>query len=252
MKIAGIQHDIVWEDPRANFDRLAPKIAGAAGAGARLVVLTEMFSVGFSMNTEHTAEPLDGPSTQFLVDQATSNGVWLCASVPEQPEGLDRPYNQCILAAPDGTVHRYAKIHPFTYAGEREHFAAGSGFVTVDVEGLRVTLFVCFDLRFADEFWATAADTDLYVVPANWPASRRLHWRTLLQARAVENQAYVAGINRVGTGDGLDYAGDSMIVDPRGEILAAAARREAIILTEVDPAFVRATREEFPFMADRR
>ncbi len=252
MKIAGIQHDIVWEDPAANFVHLAPKIAGAAGAGARLVILTEMFSVGFSMNTAHTAEPVGGPSARFLMDQAASNRVWVAGSVPERAEGMDRPYNQLVLAGPDGQVHRYAKIHPFTYAGEREHFAAGEQFLTVEVEGLRITLFVCFDLRFADEFWATAADTDLYVVPANWPASRRLHWRSLLQARAVENQAYVAGINRVGTGGGLDYAGDSMIIDPRGEVLAAASRREAIILTEVDPAYVRATREEFPFMADRR
>ena len=128
----------------------------------------------------------------------------------------------------------------------------GDGFVTVDVGGLRVTLFVCYDLRFADEFWSCAADTDVYLVPANWPASRRLHWQVLLQARAIENQAYVIGCNRVGDGGGLSYVGDSRIVDPAGELLATAAQDETILLAEVTAERVAEVRARFRFMQDRR
>jgi predicted amidohydrolase len=252
MKVAAVQHDVVWEDPAANFARLGPQIAAAAGAGARLVVLTEMFSTGFTLDVEHLAEPVDGPSATFLRDQAAAHGVWVCGSVPERAEGDELPHNVLVLAAPDGTAHRYRKIHPFSYAREHERYGAGDRHVTVDVEGCRVSLFVCYDLRFADEMWALARDTDCYVLVANWPESRRHHWRTLLVARAIENQAYVVGVNRVGEGDGIAYAGDSRIVDPSGEILASAARTEALVVADVDPAEVARVRERFAFLADRR
>ncbi len=252
MRVAAVQHDIVWEDPAANFARLAPFISEAAGSGARLVLLTEMYSVGFTMATDRVAEPVGGPSTEFLVDQAARHGVWICGSVPERPEGQDRPFNRAVLAGPDGTVHRYAKIHPFTFAGEHEHYAAGDERVTVEIEGVRVSLYVCYDLRFADEFWEVGPDTDLFVVVANWPAARRRHWTSLLLARAIENQCYVAGVNRVGSGDGLDYAGDSRIVDPMGEIVAEAGSDETIIAADVDPARVTEVRAALPFAADRR
>jgi predicted amidohydrolase len=253
VRVAAIQHDIVWEDPGANFARLAPRIAAATDAGARLVALTEMYATGFSMATDRIAEPLDGPSTAFLVEQAAATGAWVCGSVPAlaAPDAA-RPHNVLVLAAPDGTVHRYAKIHPFTYGREDEHYAAGDRLVTVDVEGIRVSLFVCYDLRFADEFWAVAEDTDCYLVVANWPAPRRLHWQALLQARAIENQAYVVGVNRVGEGGGLAYTGDSRIVDPLGELLATGAVGETTLLADVDPARVAEVRATFPFLRDRR
>jgi predicted amidohydrolase len=122
----------------------------------------------------------------------------------------------------------------------------------VTVEGVRLTLFVCYDLRFADEFWETARDTDAYLVAANWPERRRRHWTTLLAARAIENQAYVVGVNRVGEGNGLVYAGDSRIVDPWGEVLAAAAGQETMLVADIDPAVVRKARETFPTFPDRR
>lgn len=252
MKVAALQHDIIWETPQANYARLAPRIAAAAGAGARLVVLTEMYATGFSMRTDVTAEPIDGPSTSFLVEAATDHDVWVAGSIAERPEGVELPFNTLVLAAPDGTVHRYRKIHPFTHGGETDHFTAGTDRVTVDVDDLRVTLFVCYDLRFADEFWAAAPDTDLYLVPANWPSTRRRHWQALLAARGIENQAYVAGVNRVGSGGRLDYAGDSMIVDPMGEVLASAAGGEAMLLVDVDAGVVSDVREKLPFMRDRR
>jgi len=252
MKVAAVQHDIVWEDKAANFTHLAPLVAQAADQGARLVVLSEMFSTGFSMDVERVAEAADGPSTQFLVDQAAAHQVWVCGSLPERDEGQELPYNRLVLAGPEGSVHRYAKIHPFRYAREHEHYASGDEHVTVDVDGVRTSLFVCYDLRFANEFWMLARETDCYLVVANWPKSRRGHWRALLKARAIENQAFVVGVNRVGRGGRLDYAGDSAIIGPLGKVLADAGDTETVIVADVDPARVLAVREEFPFLDDRR
>ena len=252
MKVAGVQHDVVWEDRAATLARLEPQLAAAAGAGARLVVLTEMFPTGFSMEPERVAEPEGGPSTEFLRTQAAELGVWLAGSVPIHPAAGGRPVNRFLLAGPAGELEHYDKLHPFTYSGEQEHYAAGTRRVTFVVEGVRVTPFVCYDLRFADEFWAMADVTDCYVVVANWPAARRAHWQALLVARAIENQAYVVGVNRVGEGGGLHYAGDSRIIDPLGEVLAGGAGGETILLADVDPAVVAETRKRYPFLADRR
>lgn len=251
MKVAVVQHDIVWEDKPANFARLSPQIEAAAAAGARLVVLSETFSTGFSMNVERTAEPEGGPSSQFLVDRAVAHGVWVCGSCPEVAAQGEPPYNTLVLAGPDGTVHRYRKIHRFGYGGEDGSFSAGTERVTVEVEGLRVSLFVCYDLRFADDWWAVAPDTDVYLCVANWPDARRAHWSALLRARAIENQAYVVGCNRVGTGGTLAYAGDSAIVDPLGETLASGAGTEALLVAEVTADRVAEVRAALPFLADR-
>jgi len=252
MKVAAVQHDIVWEDKDANFTHLAPLVRLAVDQGAHLVVLSEMFSTGFSMEVDRIAEPPDGPSTQFLVDQATDHGVWVCGSLPERGDGEQLPYNRLVLAAPGGSVHRYAKIHPFSYAREHDYYAAGDEHVTVDVDGVRTSLFVCYDLRFADEFWALAAQTDCYLVVANWPKSRRGHWRALLKARAIENQAYVVGVNRVGRGGKLEYVGDSAIIGPQGKVLADGGDAETVLVADVDPGHVARVRAEFPFLQDRR
>jgi predicted amidohydrolase len=252
MRFGVVQHDIVWEDRAANFARLAPLVARAAGAGAEFVLLSETFSTGFSM-TPGIGEPEGGPSAQFLQERAAEHGVWVAGSCPEVAPDGDLPYNSFVLAGPDGTVHRYRKLHPFTHGGEHERFRAGEKPVTVEVGGLRVTPFVCYDLRFSDVFWSAALDTDVYLVTANWPAARRLHWQALLQARAIENQAYVVACNRVGTaGDGTGHTGDSRIVSPMGELLATAAGTETVLVADVDPAEVTATRERLRFLADRR
>jgi len=252
MRVAAIQSDITWESPSTNYEALRPWIAAAAAAGARLVVLPEMFACGFSMATERVQEPEDGPSARFLAEQAAAHGLWICGSVPELPANSPKPYNTLILAGPGGQRHRYRKIHPFSFANEHEHYAAGDAHLTVDIEGLRCTLFVCYDLRFADEFWATAHATDAYIVVANWPERRRLHWTTLLHARAIENQAYVVGVNRVGHGSGLDYSGDSRIIDPWGEVLAAGAGAPTMLLADLRPDIIRDAREKFPVLRDRR
>jgi predicted amidohydrolase len=252
MRVAAVQHDIVWEDREANFARLARQVARAVAAGAELVLLTETFSTGFSM-TPGIGEPENGPSAAFLAVQAAEHGVWVGGSCPEIAPGEELPYNSFVLAGPDGETHRYRKLHPFTHGGEHERFRAGDGPLTVTVGGLRITPFICYDLRFADVFWRAAPETDLYVVVANWPAARRLHWQALLQARAIENQAYVVGVNRVGTaGDGTEHTGDSRVVSPMGELLATAAGSETLVLADVDAAEVADTRDRLRFLADRR
>lgn len=253
MKVAGIQHPIVWEQPEATFKIVTPMIASAAAAGAELIAVTEMFSTGFSMNTASVAEAPDGPSASFLLDQASVHGVTIVGSVPTRHPDFDKPVNLLTVATPDGVAGHYAKIHPFSFSGEDEHYAPGRDFLTLDIQGVRCTFFICYDLRFADEFWATAADTDLFIVVANWPASRRLHWDALLRARAIENQAYVLATNRVGDdGNGLAHSGGTTLIDPLGETLAAVSSDPAIAMGDVDPFRVADVRARFPFARDRR
>jgi predicted amidohydrolase len=254
VKVAAIQHDIVWLDRTANFSHLESLISEAAGNGARLVVLTEMFSTGFAMGDEWAdslPEPTGGPSSSFLHDMAQRYGVWIAGSCPERRDAEALPANTLVIASPAGAMHRYEKIHPFSYGGEDRYFRAGSQPLTVDIEGLAVSAFVCYDLRFADHFWNLAATTDLFIVPANWPASRAAHWKTLLEARAIENQAYVVGVNRVGSGGSLVYGGGSRIVGPFGEDLASAGDGETIIYADVTKEHVASTRRTYPFLRDR-
>ena len=252
MKVAAIQHDVQWADRETNFRHLEILVADAAAVGAHFVVLTEMFSTGFVVDRDDIGEQHGGPSSQFLQRMAREHNVWIAGSCPEVASDDPRPYNSLIVASPGGETHRYNKIHPFTYGGEDKHFRAGTQQETVAVGDLRVSLSVCYDLRFADEYWRQAPDTDLYIVPANWPASRREHWMALLRARAIENQAYVIGCNRVGDGGGLHYSGDSMIINPLGEVLAQGGDAQTILFAEVDPGVVSSTREKFPFLQDRR
>jgi omega-amidase len=251
VKVAAVQHDIVWEDAEQTRQQVRPMIGEAAAAGARLIVLPEMFATGFSMRPERVAEDEGGPSEQFLLEQAAAHDAYLVASIAQR--GADGKYrNNAVLARPNGTVCRYAKIHPFSFAGEHEAYAAGTEFLTVDVDDLRVSVFVCYDLRFADEFWALASQTDLYVVPANWPQPRHEHWRALLRARAIENQAYVLGVNRVGAAKNLPHGGGSALIDPLGASLFEAGDEAAVQVAEVAQATVLEIRTKYPFLPDRR
>ena len=244
--------DITWEQKQVNFDNLRPWIDRAVASGCRLIVLPEMFSCGFSMDTSRVAEPPGGPTQTFLCEQAQQHGVWIGGSLPEKPADAEKPFNTFIVAGPRGQVTRYRKIHPFSYANEHHSYDSGDQFVTVDVDGLRCTLFVCYDLRFADEFWATAQATDAYLVVANWPTPRREHWQVLLRARALENQAYVVGVNRVGQDAKLSYEGDSAIVDPWGVVLTQAQQQPAMLVADLDPEVVKQARSRFPVLNDRR
>lgn len=252
MKVAAIQHDVIWESPSANHERLTPMVAQAASCGAELVVLSEMYSTGFSMSSDKIAEKPEGESETFLSEQAKTNNLWMAASVPTKDREDELPVNRLLVKGPLGESYNYDKVFPFTFAGEHENYRAGNKFVTLDLLGVRTSLFICYDLRFADAFWDLAPNTDLYLVVANWPANRSGHWKALLRSRAIENQAYVVGVNRVGEGDGLSYQGDSAIIDPLGEVLQeASSGGEEILIAEIEPERVSEVRATFPFINDR-
>lgn len=251
MITAVVQCDIAWNDRDANFALLEPRIIEAAERGAGLVVLPEMFSTGFVMDPL-VAEDVGGPSSRFLAKMAATTGAWVCGSCPEREPDDPRPYNTLVVCSPDGHLHRYRKMHPFTHGGEHEVFRAGDDPLTVRIGELDVSFFVCYDLRFADEFWRLAPTTDVYVVPANWPDSRISHWDVLMRARAIENQAWAVGCNRIGTGGGLHYDGHSQVVDPLGVVVADAGQEASTIFVEVTKEAVEATRSKFPFLCDRR
>jgi predicted amidohydrolase len=252
MKIAAIQHDVIWENPAANHEHLTPMVAQAAKDGAELVVLSEMYSTGFSMASKKIAEKPEGESETFLSEQANTHNLWMAASVPTKDREDELPVNRFLVKGPSGESYEYDKVFPFTFAGEHENYRAGSQFVTIDLMGVRTSLFICYDLRFADAFWDLAPSTDLYLVVANWPSARSSHWKALLRSRAIENQAYVVGVNRVGEGDGLSYQGDSAVIDPLGEVLKeASSGGEEILIADIEPERVLEVRETFPFINDR-
>jgi predicted amidohydrolase len=242
--------DLAWEDVAENHRRARTRLTEATAQGARLALLPEMFCTGFSMDAARIAQPAGGDSEIFLRETARELDLWILASIPEA--GEPRPRNMAILAGPDGSVAKYAKIHPFSFGGEHRVYAGGDRIVTVDVEGVRVTPFVCYDLRFPEPFRLAAAETDLFALVANWPEARREHWRTLLRARAIENLCFVAGVNRAGEGGGLRYAGDSAVISPWGETLVEGAAADTLLVADVDPSVVREARAKFPALADRR
>lgn len=258
MKVAAVQHDIHWEDRDATLAHLAPAVARAAAGGAELVVLTEMFATGFSMRTHLTAEAEDGPTVAWMVARAREHGTLLAGSVPLLAPGAGEdggdglPTNSLLVVGAEGVLQRYDKLHPFTYAGEHERFGAGTQRGSVEIARLRLGLSVCYDLRFANLYWDREPAVDVELVVANWPAARRHHWRRLIEARAIENQVYVVAVNRVGTGGGLTYAGDSCVVDPTGEVLVSAAGAETTLFADLDAGVVARARDELPFRADRR
>lgn len=251
MRVAGVQLEIAWEDPRTNLRRVEPLIASAAGGGARLVVLPEMFATGFTMAAAEAAAHAD-QIRGSLAELARCHGIWLLSGYAEP--GARRPFNACSLMSPEGAeaIH-YRKIHPFSLAREHDHYDAGERLFTEDVDGVRVTPTICYDLRFPEIFRATAADTDLYAVVANWPDRRSHAWRTLLAARAIDCQAWVIGVNRVGDdGSGVSHRGDTSIIDPMGEVVATLARDEGVVIADVDAGRAHELRRRYSFLADRR
>jgi predicted amidohydrolase len=251
MKIAGIQLDITWEDPAANFLRGEELAREAVEGGSTFVVFPEMFNTGFSMEAELVAGFAE-ETRSFLSRLSEELGVFVLAGYGEP--AAPRPANACSIFDPTGTeILHYTKIHPFSMAGEDEAFLAGEMVSTVEVEGIRVTPFICYDLRFPEIFRGAAVGTDLFCVLANWPDPRRRHWSLLLRARAIENQAYVLGVNRSGEGGGLHYTGDSALIDPMGTVLdEGEAGKEVLVGGLVDAAEVRRIREHFGFLDDRK
>lgn len=251
MRVALVQLDIAWENPVENYLRAERRIQEAAAMGAQLVVLPEIFAHGFSMRSQQVAEDPGGPTESFLVETARGLGIHLIGGVALRL-GAALPHNCAVYVSPNGEVERFQKLHPFTFAREHEHYAAGDTVRTWVIGDLRVTPLICYDLRFPEPFRIAAEDTHLYVVIANWPDRRRAAWQTLLRARAIENQAFVLGVNRVGDGDGLHYAGDSAILSPWGEPLAAAAEQETVLVADLDRALVAGVRSAISSLRDRR
>ena len=261
MTILCLQPDVAWHDKPANhaaFNRLLDGVDVPAGS---LIVLPEMCDAGFSMDvpavTDGPAGGEPGPTAAFLSSLAADHAAYVLGGVvTTAPDG--RGLNQAALFAPDGReVGRYAKTHPFTYAGERDHYAAGGPFnagpVVFDLPGgVRLAPFVCYDLRFPETFRpAVAAGANLVAVIANWPSPRVGHWLALLRARAIENQCYVAGVNRVGRDPNVpSYPGRSMVINPRGEVIADAGGEPGVIRADLDVAAMNDYRAAFPFLAD--
>lgn len=251
------QMDIAWEDKRANFLRARGMLRGAQVEAGSLVVLPEMFATGFSMNVGAIAEVAGGETEGFLRELAGELGATVIGGIVRR--GFDGKGRNCALVvSPEGAVvAEYAKLHPFSYGEEAKHYAGGERAVAVDIgrggEMVRTGLSVCYDLRFPELYRRLAvAGAEVVVVIANWPVAREGHWVTLLQARAIENQCYVVGCNRVGRDGGNTYGGRSLIVGPRGEMVADGAAWERVVSGEVDVGTVRAWREAFPALGDIR
>ena len=254
MNVLALQLDIAWENKQANFDRVRSLLTAAAPKKDSLVVLPEMFATGFSMNTDAIAEPYGGPTEQFLASTAKEFGVCLMAGAAMR--GRDgRARNKALVFSSEGELLAfYAKMRPFTLGGESEHYTAGTRPAVFQWQDWTISPFVCYDLRFPEIFREAAAldQPHLFVVIACWPVKRIHHWVRLLQARAIENQAYVVGVNRIGSDPQLEYTGRSMMVDQHGEIFADAGDRECCLSAELDLASLLEYRRELPFLADMR
>lgn len=256
LRASCVQFDIAWHDPRANFTAVRRLLRNSDAPRPDLLALPEMFATGFSMDARTVAGHAHA-SQAFLTDLAADLPCRALGGVANlAPDG--RGVNEAVLFAPDGAQKlRYAKMHPFAPAGEPEQYAPGPKPVVVDVHAgngaYKISAFICYDLRFPEVFRAAAlGGAEVLAVIANWPASRAEHWRTLLIARAIENQAFVVGVNRVGADPNERYAGGSLIVDPRGRLLAEAGDGEAVLSAELDLASLRRYRAEFPALANAR
>lgn len=251
MKVALVQTDIVWNDPAANIQRCQALADTALKGGAELLIFPEMFTCGFSKPTGDLAQKSYESGAQFLTQLAQKHEAYTIGSVP-QPVSSSKTYNTALLSRPDGTVELYQKIHLFSNGGEGDAYAAGTSTLTTTIKDIRCSIFICYDLRFPLPFHQLAEKTDLFVVVANWPTPRREHWLTLLRARAIENQAYVAGVNRTGTDPGLAYSGDSVLFAPDGTQLTELTAQENVIMCEVDAGKVAEWRKSFSAVRDRR
>jgi omega-amidase len=259
LRISIIQTPLYWEDKKANLDMFQKKIEGLSD-DPELIVLPEMFSTGFSMKKESFAETMTGPSVEWMRKTAGKKGAIITGSiiVREDIEGVPSYFNRLIWMLPSGEYGYYDKRHLFAYGKEDQHFSAGKKRLVASVNRWKVSLMVCYDLRFPvwlrqskHQSHQTEPEYDLLVVVANWPSVRSHAWKTLLQARAIENQCYVIGVNRTGSdGNGLQYSGESMIVGPLGDPIKILASEEEIFSHTLDREKLEEVRLKFPFWRD--
>ena len=252
MKLYCCQFDIAWEDKPANHAKIRSLLKSRELEPGSLLVVPEMFSTGFSMHVEKVAEGEACASINFVRELARELSVFVVAGVVIRREnGLGS--NEAIAVSPAGEVlTTYSKIHPFTLGGELNHYSRGKNIVSFEWNELRVVPFICYDLRFPELFRsAVQQGAEMFLVIANWPNKRERHWTTLLEARAIENLAYVAGVNRIGADPDHVYPGRSMIFDPQGRTMADAGSTEGIISAEVDRKAVLDWRTQFPALKDQ-
>lgn len=248
LRVTIVQSMLHWEDAEANRAMFAGKLSALKGA-TDLVVLPEMCTTGFSMRSTELAEAMGGPTVHWMREQAKLIDAAIYGSVIIT-DGR-RYFNRGLFVKPDGDVHVYDKRHLFRFANETDHYSAGTERVVVEWRGWRLLLQICFDLRFP-VFARNRGDYDAILYVANWPEARRYPWSQLLIARAIENQCYVAGVNRVGMdGKGIHYTGDSMVVDPRGAVIAQEEpSHEGIATVALDRNALEDFREKFPVAMD--
>lgn len=247
LELALIQTELAWQNPEANRAHFEALLEQARGAD--LIVLPEMFSTGFSMDSAALAEPENGPTSLWMSEQAAQLRAVITGSLIIQ--AADGSYrNRLLWARPDGSVAHYDKRHLFRMAGEHKHYAAGDEQVVLELNGWRIRPLICYDLRFP--LWSRDPHTtDLLLYTANWPAARRQHWNRLLPARAIENLCYVAAVNRIGEdGKGHPYSGDSQVLDFQGEALLAAGDADGVFRTTLSASELAAYRERFPACLD--
>jgi predicted amidohydrolase len=243
LRITLIQPILYWESPRENREHLSEMMNSISGH-TDLIILPEMFTTGFSMNASALAEPMNGETMEWMKEKAAELNAAICGSAIIEDEG-DR-YNRLLFVHPDGSYQSYDKRHLFFIEGEIGIFEPGKERVIVNFRGWRIALYICYDVRFP--VWSrNRKDTDLALYVANWPASRTQVWQTLLKARAIENQIYVAGVNRIGSdGNEIDYCGDSLLVNPRGEVMSRLENREEVITDTLSWERLENFRVKFP------
>jgi predicted amidohydrolase len=248
LKVTLIQADLAWEDGAANRKNLGETIGTLADPGD-LIVLPEMFATGFSMAPQGLAETMTGESVRWLHQVAAGTQAAVTGSLMIFDRG--RYYNRLLWGTPDGDQFIYDKKHLFTFAGEDKVYTPGETALQVALRGWQIRPMICYDLRFPAWTRNRAPFYDLAIFVANWPAIRADHWRSLLKARAIENQSYVIGVNRVGRdGNGHEYLGDSMAVDPLGRIIFHRALEPCRHTVEIEADLLRRYRREFPALAD--
>lgn len=248
LSITLIQAPLQWEDREANRAYFARQLSSLSGL-TDLVVLPEMFTTGFTMSARRLGEPMDGPTMNWLAEQAALVGAVLTGSFIAEENG--RYFNRLIWMRPDGTYQHYDKRHLFTLSNEQDYYQAGSRRLIVDLHGWRVLPLICYDLRFP--VWSRNTDDyDLLLYVANWPERRRHAWRSLLLARAIENQAYTIGVNRIGDdGNGIYHSGDSSVIDFAGEVRTHIAHQEQCHTVQLFWQAQQEFRQRFRFLDDR-
>ena len=263
MKLGLVQSNILWEDKVCNKEKAILKMREAKKVDIDILLFPEMSFTGFTMNVVGAGEQVtDKDSTvNFLRESALKYGMNLGAGWIERIEtkltGTDqapcvRGKNHYTIVNREGqVVLDYVKMHPFSYSGEDHYYEAGDGYEVVELEGVPLTAFICYDLRFPMNFWKASEKAHLIIVPANWPRRRIEQWKILLQARAIENQVYIAAINCVGIIGDIEYSGASCVINPKGEVVAMLEDIEDMIVVELNDD-VEDQRRKFPVHKDRR